>query len=67
MRQTQITDWSQVPLILDLPFTARLLGVSIESLKKRCQSGTLPGAFKLDGGHWRVSKNALRRYIEGDA
>ena len=63
MRQNQITDWSQVPLIIDLPFASRLLGRSVESLKKRAQVGNLPGAFK-DGGHWRVSKDLLRKYVE---
>jgi len=59
-----ITDWSQVPLIIDLPFAARILGRSVESLKKRAQRGELPGAFR-DGRLWRVSKSQLQNYVEG--
>ena len=62
MRQT-ITDWQSVPVIFDLPFCSRILGQSVESLKKRAQRGELPGAFKC-GGHWRVDKSALRSHIE---
>ena len=59
-----ITSWEQVPIVIDLPFAARILGQSIETLKKRSQRGELPGAFKA-GRDWRVNKNALRNYVEG--
>jgi len=59
-----ITDWEQVPVVIDLPFAARILGQSIETLKKRSQRGELPGAFKA-GRDWRVAKEALRKYVEG--
>ena len=49
---------------MDLPFAARILGQSVETLKKRSQRGELPGAFKA-GRDWRVEKDALRKYIEG--
>jgi len=65
MKQAQIiTNWEQVPVVIDLPFASRLLGQSIETLKKRSQRGELPGAFKA-GRDWRVAKNALRDYVEG--
>ena len=65
MKQSQIiTDWNQVPVVIDLPFVARILGQSIETLKKHSQRGELPGAFKA-GRDWRVEKDALRKYIEG--
>ena len=65
MKKAQIiTSWEQVPVVIDLPFAARILGQSIETLKKRSQRGELPGAFKA-GRDWRVTKDALRRYIEG--
>ena len=59
-----ITSWEQVPVVMDLPFAARILGQSVETLKKRSQRGELPGAFKA-GRDWRVEKDALRKYIEG--
>ncbi|MCL2821553.1 MAG: helix-turn-helix domain-containing protein [Oscillospiraceae bacterium] len=65
MKQPQIvTNWEQVPVVIDLPFAARILGQSIETLKKRSQRGELPGAFKA-GRDWRINKDALRSYIEG--
>ena len=65
MKKAQIiTSWEQVPVVIDLPFAARILGQSIETLKKRSQRGELPGAFKA-GRDWRVAKDALRSYIEG--
>ena len=65
MKQSQIiTNWDQVPVVIDLPFAARILGQSIETLKKRSQRGELPGAFKA-GRDWRVNKDVLRSYVEG--
>jgi len=65
MNKSQIiTNWNQVPVEIDLPFAARILGQSIETLKKRSQRGELPGAFKA-GREWRVNKAALRGYVEG--
>jgi len=65
MKQSQIiNNWDQVPVVIDLPFVARILGQSIETLKKRSQRGELPGAFKA-GRDWRIAKDALRNYIEG--
>ena len=65
MNKSQIiTNWDQVPVVIDLPFAARILGQSIETLKKRSQRGELPGAFKA-GREWRINKAALRNYIEG--
>jgi len=65
MKNTQnITSWEQVPVVIDLPFASRILGQSIETLKKRSQRGELPGAFKA-GREWRIAKNTFRDYIEG--
>ena len=65
MKQSQIiTNWDQVPVVIDLPFASRILGQNIETLKKKSQRGEMPGAFKL-GRDWRVAKDALRNYVEG--
>jgi excisionase family DNA binding protein len=58
-----VADWSDVPVIIDLPFAARLLGLSVECLKKKAQSQQLPGAIKI-GKVWRIDKSALKSYIE---
>ena len=64
MKQHTITDWSNVGIVIDLAFAARILGVTPESLKKRAQKkGDSFGAFKC-GNLWRVEKTAFRRYIE---
>jgi len=63
MKVQFITDWQQVPLIIDLPFAARLLGCTVETLKKRAQRGELPGAFK-NGAQWRILKDTFRQHIE---
>lgn len=54
--------WEEVPVVVDLPYAAVILGVSEECLKKRAQRGQFP-AFKV-GSLWRVSKNDLLVYIE---
>ncbi len=56
-----ITNWDDVPVVFDLPLAARILGVTYEGIKKRCQKGEIP-AFK-DGKLWRMEKEALRDYI----
>ena len=63
--QRIITDWNQVPVVMDLPFAARIMGKSPESLKARCIKGDFP-AFK-DGKLWYVEKAALRAYIDGNS
>ena len=59
-----ITDWSNVPVVFDIPMAARILGVTPEGVKKRCQRGELP-AFK-DGKLWRFEKDAFLDYIKSN-
>ena len=54
-------DWKEVPVIIDLPMAAQIVGQTPETLQKRCQRGTFPG-YK-EGGEWRVEKNALFAHI----
>ena len=61
--QRYIIDWDEVPIVVDIPFAARIVGVTPEALIKRCQRGTFPG-YK-EGKLWRVSKKALLQHIEG--
>jgi len=59
-----VYSWDECPVIMDLVFVSRILGQTPETLKKRAQRSELPGAFKT-GREWRVSKDKLRAYIEG--
>ena len=61
MQFKQVTSWEDVPIIMDLPFAARIVGQSPEYLKKRAQRGEFP-AFK-ESGEWRVRKSALMRHV----
>ena len=57
-----VTDWDDVPIIMDIPYAARIIGVTPESLVKRCQRGTFPAYH--EGKLWRITKDALLRHIE---
>ena len=56
-----ITSWDTVPLVMDLPMAARIVGSTPEYLKKRAQRGTFP-AYK-EGNQWRVSKEKLIQHV----
>ena len=62
-RRGQIISESEIPIFFDLPYAARLLGVSVEGLKKRAQRGQLSGAFKI-GKNWRICKNTFFKAIK---
>ena len=57
-----ITSWDDVPIVMDLPMAARIIGTTRESLEKRCHKGTFP-AYK-EGRLWRIEKGALLAHIE---
>ena len=61
MKTRPVTSWDEAPVIMDLPFAARIVGQSPEHLKKRAQRGDFP-AFK-EGGEWRVRKSALMMHV----
>lgn len=61
-RTKYVCQWNDVPVIIDLPYAAVLLGVSIECLKKWAQSGKIP-AFKV-GKLWRINKTDLIDFID---
>ena len=64
MPRKNITSWDEVPIVMDLPLAARIVGATPEALAKRCQKGTFPG-YK-EGKLWRVEKEALREHIENN-
>lgn len=61
-RTKYVYRWEDVPVIIDLPYAAVLLGVSIECLKRWSRDGKLP-AFKV-GKLWRINKADLINFIE---
>ncbi|MCM1329982.1 MAG: helix-turn-helix domain-containing protein [Ruminococcus sp.] len=56
-------NWDEVPVVLDPPYVAWLLGCTDMYVRKLCREGKLP-AFKL-GGMWRVRKDELEAYTKG--
>jgi len=56
-----VLDWDSVPIIFDIPMAARILGVTPEGIKRRCQLGEFP-AFK-DGKLWRIDRDEFREYL----
>jgi excisionase family DNA binding protein len=40
------------------------LGKSERTVRRWCDRGLIPGAYRTKGGHWRIPKEAIRRYDE---
>ncbi|MEI6033936.1 MAG: helix-turn-helix domain-containing protein [Verrucomicrobiae bacterium] len=40
------------------------LGKSERTVRRWCDRGLIPGAHRTKGGHWRIPKEAIRRYDE---
>ena len=59
-----ITDWSKVPVLIDVPYAMVLLGMSRPTVSRLCQNGDLP-AVKI-GEQWRIDRDKLKKYIEGE-
>lgn len=55
-----IYSWDEVPLFVDLPYCSVLLGMHIDTLRKKCASGVIK-AVKTNAG-WRVAKDTLMNY-----
>lgn len=55
-----IYNWDDVPIVIDPPYAARLLGCSVQLIRKNCQSGKIP-AFKI-GDMWRIRKEDIIAY-----
>ena len=61
-RKKPITDWQTVPVVIDLKYAARIIGVSEKALIQRCQKKQFP-AYK-EGKLWRVKKESLLEHID---
>ena len=58
--KTTYVNWDTVPVIMDVPLAANLLGISSNYLKQLARKGEFPPAFKISPQAWRVEKDALR-------
>ncbi len=61
-RRLIVTDWADLPVLLDAVLVARILGYSLEYTRRLLVQGKIP-AHKMDRD-WRISKDAFRAYIE---
>ena len=60
-----VKSWDSLPIVLDVPLAARVLGLCAETVKRKCQSGEIP-ARNIGGRAWRISRDNLRDYLEGN-
>lgn len=62
-KQTKyITNWDDVPVVVDLAYISLLLGISNEFARQLVSKGTIK-AFKV-GKYWRIKKEDLKSFIE---
>lgn len=57
MRNKAYLTWNDVPALIDLEQASVLLGLSIESVRRYCVTGDLPGV--QIGKQWRIDKQKL--------
>ena len=62
-QKTTYVNWDTVPVIMDVPLAANLLGISSNYLKQLARKGKFPPAFKISPQAWRVEKDALMEWI----
>lgn len=60
-----VTDWSQVPVVVDVAYVSVLLGLHPRTIEKQLKNGKLKG-FKA-GKVWRIRKEALAEYMVRDS
>ena len=58
-----IVGWEQVPVIIDLPYVAVILGANPEVIRRYLASGKIRG-FKV-GREWRITKDELMKFVSG--
>lgn len=56
-----VTDWSEVPVLVDIPYVAVLFGIHPHTVERKLRAGELKG-IKI-GREWRITKQALLEYI----
>ena len=43
---------------------ARLLRVSPETIRRRCATGRIPGAMRIDSGRWKVPRSWVQGILD---
>ena len=60
-REKFVYNWQEVPVIVDVGYVCRILGVTADTVQKLLRSGTLRG-FKV-GRDWRICKSDIMAFI----
>lgn len=62
----KVTSWDQLPVLLTVwPETAAILRVNKTRAYAMAREGAIPGLIKLGRRRYRVSRDVLRRWLEG--
>ena len=61
-RERSIVNWDEVPVIIDVPYVARLLAMNADYVTRLAQKSKIP-AFKA-GRLWRFRKDEIEQYME---
>ncbi len=56
-----ITDWAEVPVMIDVAYVANILSMSYEKTRRLVKSGEIP-SVKV-GDEYRISKYSLMDYL----
>ena len=56
--------WDELPEVMKLEQVQKKIQISRATFFRLVQSGNLPGAKKV-GDSWRISRDQLRKYFEG--
>lgn len=56
-----VTDWSQVPVVVDVPYVSVMLGIHPNTVKKYLRTGIIKG-FKV-GAEWRICKEEIAAFM----
>lgn len=61
-REKPIINWDDVPVVIDIPYVARLLGFKAETIADKCRKKKIPAHKILD--EWRFYKEELQKFLK---
>lgn len=61
VKDKPITNWNDVPVVIDIPMAARLLGFTVDVITRKCKKGEIP-AHKVFN-QWRIDKDELVQFL----
>lgn len=56
-----ITDWADVPVMIDVAYVANILSMSYEKTRRLVKAGVIPSVRV--GDEYRISKSSLMEYL----